>query len=68
MLVVLGASGHTGQVVARNLLSRGQKVRVVGRSADRLRDLAAKGAEVFVADAVLLTPIGSLINWPRKSY
>ena len=51
MLVVLGASGHTGQVVARNLLSRGQKVRVVGRNADRLRDLAAKGAEVFVGDA-----------------
>jgi uncharacterized protein YbjT (DUF2867 family) len=51
MLVVLGASGHTGQVVARNLLGRGKKVRVVGRSADRLRDLAAKGAEVFVADA-----------------
>lgn len=51
MLVVLGASGHTGQVVARNLLSRGQKVRVVGRNAERLRDLAAKGAEVFVGDA-----------------
>jgi uncharacterized protein YbjT (DUF2867 family) len=51
MLVVLGASGHTGQVVARNLLGRGKKVRVVGRSADRLRDLAAKGAEVSVADA-----------------
>jgi uncharacterized protein YbjT (DUF2867 family) len=51
MFVVLGASGHTGQVVARNLLTRGQKVRVVGRSADRLQSFAAKGAEVFVADA-----------------
>jgi uncharacterized protein YbjT (DUF2867 family) len=51
MFVVLGASGHTGHVVARNLLTRGQKVRVVGRSADRLQSLAAKGAEVFVADA-----------------
>ncbi len=51
MFVVLGASGHTGQVVARNLLARGKKVRVVGRSADRLQILAAKGAEVFIADA-----------------
>ncbi len=51
MYVVLGASGHTGEVVARNLLAAGQKVRVVGRSADRLQNLAAKGAETFVADA-----------------
>ncbi|MGH9642794.1 MAG: NmrA family NAD(P)-binding protein [Terriglobales bacterium] len=51
MFVVLGASGHTGRVVARDLLERGQKVRVVGRSADRLQSFAGKGAEVFVADA-----------------
>jgi uncharacterized protein YbjT (DUF2867 family) len=50
MFVVLGASGHTGHVVASNLLARGQKVRVVGRSADRLKSLAAKGAEISVAD------------------
>ena len=51
MFVVLGASGHTGRVVARNLIKQGQKVRVVGRSADRLQDLASKGAEIVVADA-----------------
>ncbi|MGB9233342.1 MAG: NAD(P)H-binding protein, partial [Terriglobales bacterium] len=51
MYVVLGASGHTGHVVAKNLLSAGQKTRVVGRSADRLQNLAAKGAEISVADA-----------------
>jgi uncharacterized protein YbjT (DUF2867 family) len=51
MYVVLGASGHTGHIVAKNLLKRGQKVRVVGRSAERLQNLAAEGAEVFVADA-----------------
>jgi len=31
MYVVLGASGNTGHAVAKNLLARGQKVRVVGR-------------------------------------
>jgi len=51
MYVVLGASGHSGHVVAKNLLERGQKVRVVGRSADRLQSFASQGAEVFVADA-----------------
>jgi uncharacterized protein YbjT (DUF2867 family) len=51
MYVVLGASGNTGQVVAKNLLARGQKVRVVGRNAANLQPLAAQGAEIFVADA-----------------
>ena len=50
MYVVLGASGNTGHVVAKNLLARGQKVRVVGRDAARLQPLAAEGAEVFIAD------------------
>jgi uncharacterized protein YbjT (DUF2867 family) len=51
MYVVLGASGHTGQVVAKTLLARGQKVRAVGRNADRFRSLTAQGAEFSVADA-----------------
>jgi len=50
MYVVLGASGHTGHVVATNLLSRGQKVRVVGRNAAHLQPLVAQGAETFIAD------------------
>jgi uncharacterized protein YbjT (DUF2867 family) len=58
MYVILGANGHTGQVVAKNLLSHGQKVRVVGRNAAGLQSLAAEGAEIFtgdVADATALT-------------
>jgi uncharacterized protein YbjT (DUF2867 family) len=51
MYVVLGASGHTGHVVAKNLLTAKQKVRVVGRNTDHLKPLAAAGAEVFAADA-----------------
>jgi uncharacterized protein YbjT (DUF2867 family) len=51
MYVVLGASGNTGQVVAKNLLARGQKVRVVGRNAGNLQSLAAEGAEIFIGDA-----------------
>ena len=51
MYVVLGASGNTGHVVAKNLLAEGQKVRVVGRNALHLQPLETKGAEIFIADA-----------------
>jgi len=34
MYVILGASGHTGQIVAKSLLARGQKVRVVYLATD----------------------------------
>lgn len=50
MYVVTGATGNTGSVVAKQLLARGQKVRVIGRNADRLKPLADLGAEPFVAD------------------
>jgi len=51
MFVVLGASGHTGHVVAKKLLAAGKKVRLVGRGADRLKSLATAGAEIAIANA-----------------
>src|ERR1700691_21002 len=50
MYIVLGASGNTGHVVAKNLLAGGKKVRVVGRDAARLQSLAAAGAEIFTGE------------------
>ena len=64
MYVVLGASGHTGQVVANQLLAGGQKVRVVGRNAAHLQPLAAKGAETFIAD---VTNAGALTHAFREA-
>jgi uncharacterized protein YbjT (DUF2867 family) len=58
MYVILGASGNTGSIIADSLLSKGKKVRVVGRDAERLQSFARKGAEAFtgdVTDAVALT-------------
>jgi len=43
--VVCGATGHVGGIIASRLLDAKKKVRVVGRSADRLAPLAARGAE-----------------------
>jgi len=50
MYVVTGATGRTGSVVARHLLSKGERVRVIGRGAERLKDLAAEGGEPSRAD------------------
>src|SRR5712672_3973170 len=58
MYVILGASGNTGSIVANFLLSKGKKVRVVGRDSGRLQRFGDKGAEAFTAnlsDAAALT-------------
>jgi uncharacterized protein YbjT (DUF2867 family) len=47
----MGASGNTGKVIAETLLKNGEKVRVLGRSADRLKELERQGAEVMIGDA-----------------
>lgn len=49
MFVVMGATGHTGSVVAETLLNKKQPVRVVVRSQDKGAAWKAKGAEVAVA-------------------
>ncbi|MGA8216751.1 MAG: NmrA family NAD(P)-binding protein, partial [Candidatus Sulfotelmatobacter sp.] len=57
MYVVTGASGHTGSVVTKTLLKNGAKVRVIGRTPEHLKGLAAEGAEPFAAD---LTDLGGV--------
>ena len=50
MYVILGASGHTGSIIANSLLLKGEKVRVLGREAERLERFVRKGAEAATAD------------------
>ena len=50
MYVILGATGNTGSIAANVLLSKGKKVRVVGRDPGRLQRFVDKGAEAFTAD------------------
>lgn len=50
MYIITGATGNTGNIVAKTLLGLSQKVRVVGRNAERLEPFAMEGAEPFVCD------------------
>jgi uncharacterized protein YbjT (DUF2867 family) len=50
MFVITGASGNIGNQAAEILLSRGEKVRVVGRDAAHLRKLVDNGAEAAIGD------------------
>ncbi len=50
MYVILGASGHTGSIVANTLLDHGKRVRVVGRELKKLAPFVSRGAEAIVAD------------------
>jgi uncharacterized protein YbjT (DUF2867 family) len=68
MYVVLGASGNTGHVVAKHLLARGQKVRVVGRNAAHLQPLAEEGAELFVGDAVDASTLAKVFHKVDAAY
>ena len=57
-LLCLHDGGNTGSIIANSLLSKGEKVRVVGRDAGRLQRFVRQGAEAFtndMSDAIALT-------------
>jgi uncharacterized protein YbjT (DUF2867 family) len=44
---ITGATGNIGHIITEKLLAEGHKVRAIARTAEKLRALAAKGAETF---------------------
>jgi len=50
MYIITGATGNIGSKTADILLAKGEKVRVIGRSAARLQSFADRGAEAKVGD------------------
>lgn len=46
LIVITGATGNVGHEIAVRLLARGIPVRAIARTADKLAELAARGAEV----------------------
>jgi uncharacterized protein YbjT (DUF2867 family) len=68
MYVVLGSSGNTGSIVADLLLSKGQKVRVVGRDPARLQRFVHKGAEACAADLSDAAALTKAFSGARAAY
>jgi uncharacterized protein YbjT (DUF2867 family) len=68
MYVILGASGNTGSIVANFLLSKGKKVRVVGRDSGRLQRFVDKGAEAFTADMSDAAALTKAFSGARAAY
>jgi uncharacterized protein YbjT (DUF2867 family) len=68
MYVVLGATGHTGSIIANSLLLKGEKVRAVGRDAARLERFVRKGAEAFAANVSDTAALGKAFSGARAAY
>src|SRR6201998_495472 len=66
--VVLGSSGNTGSIIADFLLSKGQKVRVVGRDLGRLQRFVRKGAEAYTADLSDAAALTKAFSGARAAY
>src|SRR5579862_4673952 len=68
MYVILGASGNTGSIIADSLLSKGKKVRVVGREAARLLHFVRQGAEAFTGDMSDAAALTKAFSGARAAY
>jgi uncharacterized protein YbjT (DUF2867 family) len=68
MYVILGASGHTGSIIADFLLSKGKKVRVLGRDPGRLERFVRNGAEAFTANLSDATVLTKALTGARAAY
>jgi uncharacterized protein YbjT (DUF2867 family) len=66
--VILGATGNTGSIIAEFLLSKGEKVRVVGRDVGRLQRFVRKGAEAFPADMTDAAALTKAFTGARAGY
>jgi uncharacterized protein YbjT (DUF2867 family) len=68
MYVILGATGNTGGLIAETLLAKQQKVRVVGRSKERLSRFTSRGAEALVADVSDSAALAQAFQGARAVY
>lgn len=68
MVVIMGATGNTGRVIAEALLAKGRRVRVVGRSPERLKALIEKGADAFVGSVTDSAAMGRAFQRAEAAY
>jgi uncharacterized protein YbjT (DUF2867 family) len=68
MYIVLGATGHVGSEVALQLLSRGEQVTIVTRSAARGEALRSRGAQVAVLDVRDSAALSDLFRRGKRAF
>lgn len=68
MITILGATGKTGSRIAELLLDAGEKVRVFARSADKVKALAKRGADVATGDATDARALGAAFRGSDAVY
>jgi len=51
MITIMGATGNIGSKIAEILIKKGEQVRLVARSADRLKPFVGKNAKAIAGDA-----------------
>jgi uncharacterized protein YbjT (DUF2867 family) len=51
MYTILGATGNVGRKIADILIKKGEKVRLLSRSVDKLRSIVGPNAQAFAGDA-----------------
>jgi uncharacterized protein YbjT (DUF2867 family) len=51
MITILGATGNVGRKIKDILIKKGEKVRLISRSADKVRPIVGPNAQAFVGDA-----------------
>ncbi len=68
MYAITGATGNTGKRIAEALLAKGERARVIGRSAERLQPLVDRGAEPFVASLDDVGAMTRALRGARAAY
>lgn len=67
MHVLLGANGNITSKAAKLLLAEGEKVRVIGRDAGRLKPLKDAGAELAIGNTLDAGFLERAFASPRRS-
>jgi uncharacterized protein YbjT (DUF2867 family) len=68
MIAIIGSTGHTGAAAAEALLAAGEKVRVIGRTAEKLQPFVAKGAEPFVGSVIDADAMTNALRGATSAY
>jgi uncharacterized protein YbjT (DUF2867 family) len=68
MYTILGASGNIGSGIARSLLEKGEKVRVLGRHPGSLQQFVQKGAEALIADVTDVDALTKALTGARAAF